>query len=78
MLTPTNIHNPPALMGIQDPNPLANSLVYEFLRTTAHAKIAFEFKHHFGPFKYLNGLTLEKLCHIQEKIQCHSYNFYTS
>ena len=67
MLTPTNIHNPPALMGIQDPNPLANSLVYEFLRTTAHAKIAFEFKHHFGPFKYLNGLTLEKLYVIYKK-----------
>ena len=54
-------------MGIQDPNPLANSLVYDFLRRTAHAKIAFEFKHHFGPFKYLNGLTLEKLYVIYKK-----------
>ena len=67
MLTPTNIHNPPALMGIQDPNPLANSLVYDFLRRTAHAKIAFEFKLLYGPFKDLNGLTLEKLYIMYKK-----------
>merc|ERR1712223_2307837 len=37
------------------------SIVYDFLRRTAHAKIAFEFKLLYGPFKDLNGLTLEKL-----------------
>ena len=67
MPTPTNIHNPPAIMDIQDPSLLANSLVYDFLRRTAHAKIAFEFKYLFGPFKDLNGLTLEKLYVIYKK-----------
>ena len=101
------IQNPPLAMDTQDPNPLANSLVfdflvrnkfndiasefqkisridldshdsglklehlvedffvksvvYDFLRRTAHAKIAYEFKLLYGPFKDLNGLTLEKL-----------------
>ena len=67
MPTPTNIHNPPAIMDIQDPSLLANSLVYDFLRSTAHEKIAFEFKYLFGPFKDLNGLTLEKLYVIYKK-----------
>ena len=62
MSSPTNIHN------IQDLVPLADelfvkSIVYDFLRRTkaVHAKIAFEFKLRFGPFKDLDGLTLEKL-----------------
>ena len=43
------------------------SIVYDFLRRTAHAKIAFEFKLLYGPFKDLNGLTLEKLYIMYKK-----------
>ena len=120
MPTSSNIiQNPPLAMDIQDPDPLANSLVldflirnsfndiaselqkisgthenleihhgglkleqlmldlmddlfaksivYDFLRRTAHAKIAFEFKLHYGPFKDLNGLTLEELFGLYNK-----------
>ena len=119
MPTSMSIQNPPLAMDIQDPDPLANSLVldflvrnslndiasefqkisgihenlethhgglkleqlmldlmddlfaksivYDFLRRTAHAKIAFEFKLLYGPFKDLNGLTLEKLYIMYKK-----------
>merc|ERR1712020_339806 len=43
------------------------SIVYDFLRRTAHEKIAIEFKIHFGPFKNLDGLTLEKLFDMYKK-----------
>ena len=43
------------------------SIVYDFLRRTAHAKIAIEFKLYFGPFKNLDGLTLEKLFDMYKK-----------
>ena len=113
MPTPTNIYNPPALMDVQDPDPLANSLVldflvrnsfndiasefkkmsgtdikilhsglkledlvnnlfvksivYDFLRRETHSQIAFRFKHLFGPFRDLDGLTLEKLFEMYKK-----------
>merc|ERR1712110_318769 len=43
------------------------SIVYDFLRRTAHAKIAFEFKLLYGPFKDLNGSTLEELFGLYNK-----------
>jgi len=45
----------------------AKSIVYDFLRRTVHATIAFEFKLKFGPFKDLNGLTLEELFVMYKK-----------
>ena len=45
----------------------AKSIVYDFLRRTVHSKIAFEFKLKFGPFKDLNGLTLEELFDMYKK-----------
>ena len=45
----------------------AKSIVYDFLRRTVHSKIAFEFKLKFGPFKDLNGLTLEELFDMYRK-----------
>ena len=48
-------------------NLFMKSIVYDFLRRTAHAKIAYEFKLLYGPFKDLNGLTLEKLYIMYKK-----------
>ena len=63
MPTPTNIHNPPALMDVQDPDPLANSLVLDFLVRNSFNDIASEFKKMSGTdIKILHsGLKLEDL-----------------
>ena len=43
------------------------SIVYDFLQRKAHKKIAVEFKLQFGPFRDLDGLTLEKLFVMYKK-----------
>ena len=46
---------------------LITSIVYDFLRRKADAKIAFEFKLYFGPFKGVIGLSLEDLMEMHKK-----------
>ena len=50
-------------------------MFYDFLRRTAHAKIAFEFKHLYGPFRELDGLTLEKLLAKRNEFQIEEEDF---
>ena len=48
-------------------NLFMKSIVYDFLRRKVNAEIANEFKLLYGPFKDLNGLTLEELFGLYNK-----------
>ena len=48
-------------------NLFMKSIVYDFLRRNVNAEIANEFKLLYGPFKDLNGLTLEELFGLYNK-----------
>ena len=48
-------------------NLFMKSIVYDFLRRKVNAEIANEFKLLYGPFKDLNGLTLEELFGMYKK-----------